>query len=118
MAALIGPCRDQDICLSYDIQQGDAAQFAAVARNYPSGTYVWLSGPGGDVDEALDIGDIIKKRGFSIVVSRNNGYCNSSCALLFLSGYHAVIQRDSDIGFHQPYHRDHHPISWEEMTSA
>jgi hypothetical protein len=55
MAASIGPCLSRSICLSNEIQRGDAAQFAAVARNYPSGTYVWLSGPGGDVREALDI---------------------------------------------------------------
>ena len=92
-AADIGPCRSQSICLSGMIQQGDAAQFAAVAKNYPAGTYVWLDGPGGYMGDTLDIGDIIHRRGFSTVVSRDNGFCASACAVLFLSGYHAIIQR-------------------------
>ena len=115
MAASIGPCLSRSICLSNEIQRGDAAQFAAVARNYPSGTYVWLSGPGGDVREALDIGDIIKKRGFSTVVSRDNGLCASACALLFLSGYHAIIERNSLLVFHEgAYAADSTPLRDED----
>jgi hypothetical protein len=60
-----------------------------------------LDGPGGYIVDALDIGDIVHRRGFSTVVSRNNGDCASACALLFLSGYHAIIQRNSHLIFHQ-----------------
>ena len=50
-------------------QQGDAERFAAVAKNYPTGTFVSLNGPRGYIIEALDIGDIIQKRGFSLLRS-------------------------------------------------
>ena len=100
-AAAIGPCRGNDICLSGIIQHGDAVRFAAVAKNYPTGTFVWLNGPGGYIIEALDIGDINQKRGFSTAVSINNGYCGSACALLFLSGRHAIVQRNSLLLFHE-----------------
>ena len=60
-----------------------------------------MDGPGGYIIEGLDIGDIIQRRGFSTAVSRNNGYGASACALLFLSGRHAVIERDSLLLFHE-----------------
>jgi hypothetical protein len=100
-AANIGGCYGREICLSGTIQDGDANRFAAITRSYPAGTFVYLSGPGGLIGETLDIGDIIQKRGFSTAVSRNNRYCASACALLFLSGHHAIIQRDSLLVFHE-----------------
>jgi hypothetical protein len=50
----------------------------------------------------LEIGEIIQRRGFSTVVTRRAG-CVSACAILFFSGHHVVIQRDSGLCFHLPY---------------
>jgi hypothetical protein len=80
---------------------GDAEVFAQVTRGYPAGSMIWISGPGGDVAAALDIGDIIHKRYFYTFVGRPR--CASACAVLFLSGYRAVIRRDAYLIFHSPY---------------
>jgi hypothetical protein len=117
-AADIGACQRQgDLCISGIIDNGDASRFAAVAKHYPPGTVVWLDGPGGRIFEALDIGDTIHRRGFSTAVSIRTGLCGSACALLFLSGYHAIIERNSTIVFHQGFYADTgEPISSEDVS--
>jgi hypothetical protein len=101
-AAYIYPC-DGDICLDGQITEGDAARFAAATRGYGAGTFVKLGGPGGLAIEALDIGDIIHRRGFNTAVTYQFDYCASACAILFFSGYHNVIRRNSSLIFHQVY---------------
>jgi hypothetical protein len=103
-SADIGHCRSSsDLCISGMILHGDAARFVAIAKHYPAGTLVWLDGPRGYIAEALDMGDIIHDQGFSTAVSIPTGACGSSCAVLFLSGNHAIIQRNSELLFHQPF---------------
>jgi hypothetical protein len=91
--------------LDGSIQVGDATRFASFTARYPAGTFISLGGPGGIIGEILAIGDIIQKRGFSTVIT-NRRDCNSACAILFFSGHHAVIQRNSAICFHTPYDKD------------
>jgi hypothetical protein len=105
-AADINLCRQADICISGIINEDDVKHFAWLTTNYPAGTIVWLDGPGGKADPMLDIGDIIHQRGFSTATSWANrygpdGYCASACALLFLTGRHAIIGRNSLLVFHQ-----------------
>jgi hypothetical protein len=97
------------------ILEGDAKKFSTFTAKYPAGTYVFLAGPGGALGEMLEIGNIIQKRGFSTAVSRT-GDCASACAILFFSGHHAVIQRDSAICFHMPFYaQNRQPISGQEV---
>jgi hypothetical protein len=117
-AASIGACHRADLCISGMIDTGDAVRFAAVAKRYPAGTVVWLDGPGGRIVVALDIGDIIQRHGFSTAVSINNGYCASACAVLFLSGTHAIIERNSLLLFHQGYDPETGQAIDAESTAA
>jgi hypothetical protein len=97
------------------IVEGDAKKFSAFTIKYPRGTYVFLGGPGGFLGEMLEIGNIIQKRGFSTAISRASG-CASACAILFFSGHHAVIERNSAICFHMPYNADtKQPMSAQEV---
>jgi hypothetical protein len=59
-AAYIGPRRvggmwayPTDICVSGEIELGDAEVFASVTRGYPSGSLIRLEGPGGNVSAAF-----------------------------------------------------------------
>jgi hypothetical protein len=104
MAASIGPCRgwflvNHDICISGDIVPGDAKILRDVSSHYDNGTIVFLNSRGGNVDEMLDMGDIISRRYFTTAVN-NRGMCASACAVLFFSGYHAVIERNALLIWH------------------
>jgi hypothetical protein len=102
----MGPCRvgglwafPTDLCIRGEIVLGDAEVFASVTGGYPSGSLVRLEGPGGNVIAALDIGDIIHKRHFNTIVSRRSP-CASACAVLFLSGNHAIIAWNAYLIYH------------------
>jgi hypothetical protein len=97
------------------IVEGDDVKFAQVTKGYPPGTYVSLSGGGGNLGVALDIGNVIQKRGFSTLQAGRNGPCASACALLMFSGQHVVVENNSLLCFHMPYHPStKEPISRDE----
>lgn len=63
---------------------------------------VWLSGPGGDLDEALELGKLILDLGFVTNVDEDVE-CASACALVWLGGASLYMHKDAKIGFHQAY---------------
>ena len=61
-----------------------------------------LDSPGGSVDDALDIGRLVREQGLSTEVS-NGGLCASSCPLIFASGETRIAGQEAAIGVHQIY---------------
>jgi hypothetical protein len=90
---------DKKISISGEIVPGDEDQFRAVAAKVPGDAIVALRRPGGYIPSAIAIGRIVRARGFTTVISRA-GPCASACPLIWLSGRHAIIQRNSYLGFH------------------
>lgn len=62
---------------------------------------VLLSGPGGEVNAAIQIGRAIRLKGFSTLVTDND--CLSACALIWLSGEDRYMSGSARIGFHAAY---------------
>ncbi|PCJ90279.1 MAG: hypothetical protein COA52_10565 [Hyphomicrobiales bacterium] len=61
-----------------------------------------LHSPGGSVHDAIAMGRLIRKREMNTRVVAN-GYCASSCPLVFASGVERVAHETSWIGVHQVY---------------
>ena len=83
------------------IQPGTAKAFAAEIEK--RGSYVKtvvLHSPGGSVTDALEMGRLIRKRGFTTEVEDGH-YCASSCPLLFAGGVERRAGEKSAIGVHQ-----------------
>ena len=83
------------------IQPGTAKAFAAEIEK--RGSYVKtvvLHSPGGSVTDALEMGRLIRKRGFTTEVEDGH-YCASSCPLLFAGGVERRAAEKSAIGVHQ-----------------
>ena len=100
------------------IVEGDDVKFAQVTKGYPPGTYVLLSGPGGKLGVAVDIGNIIQERGFSTFQAGRNGPCASACALLVFSGHHVVVESNALLCFHTPYNPNtKEPLSWDGVLA-
>ena len=98
--------------------QCDDIKFANITKGYPPGTYVSLSRPGGNLDVALDIGNIIQERGFSTLQVGRNGPCASACALLMFSGHHVVVESNALLCFHTPYNANtKEPLSWDGVLA-
>ena len=84
-----------------EITSGDEA---AVAELIDQNTIemVALRGPGGDLDTAYSIGQIIINRGLPTAVIDGED-CASACSLIFLAGVSRTLPSDSRVGFHLPF---------------
>jgi hypothetical protein len=97
---------DHSIIQLFDeINPGDEVVFAKKTKpiTNPAGTVVWLGSPGGQVVAALAIAKMVRDRGYSTLVTRSSGRCGSACPLIWFSGRHAIVQRNSRLVFHMVY---------------
>ena len=79
---------------------GDEDKFRLLALASTKAT-VYLDSPGGRVSPAIEIGTIIRLKGYETAVEE--GQCSSACALIWLAGEPRVMSNFSSIGFHAPY---------------
>lgn len=89
------------ISLSGPINRADVASFEKLADRYANATVV-LNSEGGLLMPALEIGKIIRARGYTTAVAAKNT-CASSCALIWLAGKTRALHRDGRVGFHASY---------------
>ena len=82
---------------------GDEDKFRLLAIASTKAT-VYLDSPGGRVSPAIEIGKIIRLKGFETAVE--DGQCSSACALIWLAGEPRAMSNFSSIGFHAPYVND------------
>jgi len=86
------------------IGPGSYRQFRrAVSRGKPD--LIVLDGPGGILDEAIMIGDEIRRRGLATLVDAD-GFCASACAVVFLSGRTKYMGRGAHVGLHAASYLD------------
>jgi hypothetical protein len=106
------------------IAPGSAEAFAAEVN--ARGEYiksVVLNSPGGSVGDALQMGRLIRARGFATEVEPNR-ICVSSCPLVFVGGAKRVAGANAIIGVHQVFAPDpaeaarHDTMSEAQRVSA
>jgi hypothetical protein len=85
-----------------DITLGDEKTFSALTISEPDKSLVWLTSAGGTLVTAFRIGMRIKELGLTTVV-HTGGMCASSCAMIWMAGRHAIVERNSELIFHAPY---------------
>jgi hypothetical protein len=76
------------------------ADYIVQHENERGSVWVYLDSPGGEVDAALKIGQIIRKNEWSVTVP-GNSKCFSSCALIYIAGVWRM--NVGLIGLHRPY---------------
>ena len=82
---------------------GDENKFRAVALATRNAT-VYLDSFGGKIYPALEIGKIIRIKGFATAVQETK--CASACAMVWLAGEPRMMSNFTSIGFHTPYATD------------
>lgn len=85
------------------IEPGTAARFAAEIE--ARGEYVrtiGLNSPGGALDDAMAMADLIRERGISTEIA-DGALCASSCPLLFAGGLTRTAAPKAAVGVHQFY---------------
>jgi hypothetical protein len=78
------------------------------AAKLTEGDFVVLSSPGGQLDQALIMGDVIRSRGLTTMVAKTDAqgrlrssYCASACVLIFAGGKIREAFPGSVLGVHQ-----------------
>lgn len=91
------------ILMTGEVIEGDAQRFEDIVDTL-GGAHATLnvSGPGGLVNEALDIGAQVQQRRFATMVSAQME-CYSACALIWLAGPRRYLSPDSAIGVHAAF---------------
>lgn len=80
---------------------GDEAIFRNVAAASDK-AFVVLDSEGGAVKTGLEIGRVIRLKGFGTAVGPDS-LCASACALTWLAGSPRILERTSKLGFHAAY---------------
>lgn len=94
---------EDTIILKGRFKLGDENRFRAVALATNRAT-VYLDSQGGKLYPAMEIGKIIRIKGFATAVNENE--CASSCAMVWMAGEPRMMSNFSSIGFHTPYTTD------------
>lgn len=89
------------IFISGEIEASDVAHFQRLAVSSNEAVIV-LESPGGSLAPALEIGEIIRLKGFYTYVP-NGTTCTSSCALIWVAGQTRYLASDAFVGFHASY---------------
>ena len=100
------------ILIEGEISAGDFEKFQAQVLKRQNIDPVWLASPGGDVLEAMRIGELVRELKLSVWAPSKNGLLfpvignalNSVCASACFYIYAAGVQRSGEvIGIHRPY---------------
>ncbi len=97
---------DNDIIfVTGEIDRETERKFRALALETDDATVI-LSGPGGLIRSAMEIGRIIRIKGYATAVLDTG--CVSSCALIWLAGQKRMTMPRARVGFHSAYieHKD------------
>jgi hypothetical protein len=94
---------DAAILLTGTISKGDARRFADWLQGLATPPQAFaLHSPGGAVDEALQIGRIIRSTGLPVIVTAGAS-CFSACPYILAGGQDRVVSRQALVGVHQHY---------------
>lgn len=91
----------QFISIVGDIADGDLAKFRRLAVAHDDAV-VFLASRGGLTAEALEIGKIIRIKGYDTFVGADSP-CASACALIWLAGQTRYLDKGARVGFHATY---------------
>ncbi len=98
-----------------EFQTGDEDKFRTLALGSRRAT-VLLDSPGGKLRPALEIGKMIRLKGFSTAVQ--DATCASACALLWLAGEPRVMSNFTSIGFHTSFRTDKNGVAIARPTDG
>ena len=81
-----------------EIELGDSERFSSLVSGLPN-AIVGLDSPGGNMLASIQIGEIVREKGFTTVVP-DKMTCASGCALIWLAGARRYVWDTARIGFH------------------
>ena len=93
---------DPAVVVEGPFKAGDENTFRVQTRTMANALVVFQS-DGGSADAGLNIGTMIRAKGFATAVQ---SYCHSACALAWLGGAKRYMGANAEIGFHALFNAD------------
>ena len=90
------------IYLNGQFEYGDEKGFLEQVVSLNNGGVVVFNSSGGNVIAAIEIGKIIRLKGFNTAVLADS-LCASACALAWLAGIERFLEATASVGFHASY---------------
>ena len=87
--------------ISGDFEKGDAEKFLT-STDGATDAVVLFESDGGDLQTGLDIGSLVRMRGYGTAVLDGKS-CYSACALAWLGGTKRIVGTDGHVSFHAAY---------------
>ncbi len=87
--------------ISGDLAKGDVEKFLT-ATDGTADAIILLQSDGGDLQTGLDIGSLVRMRGYGTAVLDGQS-CYSACALAWLGGTKRIVGTDGHVSFHAAY---------------
>jgi ATP-dependent protease ClpP protease subunit len=107
-----------------EIKTGDFAQFAKMAdivsheatleTNGVPAIEVDLNSPGGDLNEAIQIGRLLRDRSMQTGLSAKS-ICASACIFIYIAGVSRSTHTEARLGLHRPYFN---PVEFASLSPA
>lgn len=91
------------------IDRNTATEFKTFSQTLPAGTWIALTSPGGSLVGGMQLGSVIRERGFHTTIGQSDhsaNSCLSACAYAFLGGLQRLIPEGARYGLHQFRARD------------
>ena len=92
------------ILVAGEFVDGDEDRFAEIALSVDSAIVIFSS-PGGKLLTGIEIGTIVRLKGFMTAVAADET-CASACALAWLAGFPRFMGSDRSVGFHAAWKED------------
>lgn len=90
-------------------EAGDAARLSQVLRGAPGASLVIFQSPGGDAQEGMNVGRVIRQAGLATHLPRGVG-CASACTYAFLGGSVRTADPGARYGVHMFSRSGHQPF--------
>lgn len=104
------------LSLDGEISLDDADRFRALSQKYNSAVVV-LNSAGGRLFPALEIGRIIKSKGYTTLVA-DDAICASACALIWVASTSRFLSPLGNVGFHASYRDNNGKLEESGVANA
>lgn len=82
------------------VSAGVMAGLVRSGKHRIAGNSVWLAGPGGDIDAAMELGRLLRQLGVFTLVGKSD-LCLSACVFAFMGGERRIVA--GQLGIHRPF---------------
>lgn len=103
------------LTLNGQFESGESLRFQKFLSAHPKTQFVLLQSYGGLVNEAMKVGQLIRRANLNTAVET---YCYSACFITLMSGKERYVQEGAYVGVHRPFFDKKEALVQDEQNST